>query len=72
MSCDTRSWLSVCVEVNRSKPMPRRRQLSRNSAWYWLNTSSGVTPRFSASRVTGVPWESLPDTISTSLPLSLW
>ena len=72
ISCATSWWFSVCVDVNRSKLMPSLSQLSKNSAWYCPKTSSGETPRFSASRVTGVPCESLPDTIRTSLPFSLW
>ena len=42
MSWETAAWLSVWVVVKRSKSMPRRFQLSRNSAWYSSNTSSGT------------------------------
>ena len=65
-------WLSVIVVVNRSNVIPSRSHASRNVAWYFSTSCAGGMPSASACIVMGAPWESLPETISTSLPRRRW
>ena len=68
---DQKTILRNLVEVNKSKLIPNFSQLFKNSLWKVSTISLGDLPVFSACKVIGVPWVSLPDTIKTLLPFNL-
>src|SRR3954452_19014133 len=72
MSCVTQWWFRVVVRVKQSYEIPRSRRSLRMSSLFASASSRGDTPFRSADTITGVPCSSVPLTIRTSLPLSLW